>query len=821
MKMRLVAVRLALVGLAAGSALGAVAQTQPAALSAYKVPSVYLPPLKRPAVRTVDSATLTRIGAGFMPATDGAPLHLNLRRGTTAKNAEAAQALVVNTLRQGGLTGDFGTVQPAGNARTNSGLRDNRKAADLTKKYEDDFRTTQQKKLGKFSNATIAEMKNTQGEMARTAQSGSTVYAFGQVFKGTPVENARLALVVRSTASASLSGNFFSAINPTNGPRLQPDAAVRAAAKYVSAHAKAGGRIGAAPVLVLVPYEAGFRYAWRLDIGAEDGPYRAWVDAENGSILQFLPQFFYDSARGLAFNPNPTAGTTEMQFEVDAPSGGNYRLKLTGQLEVTNNGADGVTSSALTIPAGSSGEANFNASPWNGTAVERTSVSGYNSRFQEINAFAWIYRVRQLADTYGSQPLPAFTAKVNLGGQQNAFADGRFYVCNATLNASTSCNDIFNAANDATVLAHEYGHNINGLQYGVSGGNMTGSINEGLADFWSCTIHNTDIFAGWWAHNCPTPVQSGFAPRQCEANDVFPRHRTMVGASAEVHSDGQMICWAMWNMRQEFNAAGALGIFATNADLMKAMTTAGLGLADGISDKAVHDSYVDLERQLVANSGTTWMTEKILASFARAGLFLSGTEAIIDINDDYLAHSAATPPTFTVWTGRDYTFNTSNAVVLTGSLPYNPQYQVEVANNAAFTSNFSTSGWLTNVTTNQGGTATWALPAAMWTTLKGGAKLYYRVRTRRPCNVVVACATFPRISTNTGDNTLLNMNPPYAVINNSGECECSCSTNTTTNGGVKGAAAGMGQPASLAVFAIPLLYALYRRRKAKAQAAAV
>ncbi|HEY5993609.1 MAG TPA: hypothetical protein VIU46_03315, partial [Gallionellaceae bacterium] len=416
----------------------------------------------------------------------------------------------------------------------------------------------------------------------------------------------------------------------------------------------------------------------------------------------------------------------------------------------------------LTLASDGSGVANFNVPPLNGTVVDRTSSAGYNSRAQEINAYAWLYRARALARNWGSQTLPAFTANVNLGGQQNAYSDGRFYICNATISNSTSCSDVYNAAIDATVLAHEYGHNINGIQHAVGGGSMTGSINEGLADFWADTIHNTDTFGGWWAHNCPTPVQSGFVPRQSEATDVFPEHRYIGFGNKEAHADGQMISWALWNVRREFLEQHPSGAITTNVNLMEAMTTAGVGIFNGISDQRVHDSFVDLERQLVANSGVSWLTIKMLSGFARAGLFLSDKEAIIDIDDDYLNRNSSTPPTLTIWTGRDYTFDASGNAVTSGTLPYNTRYRIEVANNATFTSNLFSSGWLTNVTASTGGTATWQLTPAMWNVLKGGSRLYYRVRTTD------ASGGNARISTDTGDGTVGGMSVPYAVINNTG-----------------------------------------------------
>jgi hypothetical protein len=739
-------------------------RSQPQAVGTYKVPSVYLPALKRPEV-ALNIKAMARLGSGTLPRRDGEPFHVTLKERKSVQNFDQARAQISTLFGLVGLKADLKSVRPAERAIENNGVRADKRLEEYRKPFEAAFEKSFREKVGKPNERTQAELKEAEAEMQRQAQGKSRVYVFNQQYQSIPVEYASLLYVDRDSAPSSISGVIFNQVNLTNKLTLKETEAANAAAAYVTKYAKLRkGPESLSPVMVILPYADGFKYAWKMQVEAEDGPYRVWVDAETGKVLQLLPEFFFDSARGLAFTPDPSTGTVEMTFEVDPPVGGNYRLTLTGELTVHNNGADGVTSSDLTLPSNGSGTANFNVAPLNGTVVDRTSSAGYNSRAQEINAYAWIYHVRSLARDWGSQTLPAFTANVNLGGQQNAFSDGRFYICNATTSNSTSCNALFNAAIDATVLAHEYGHNINGVQYGSGGGFMTGAINEGLADFWSDTIHNTDTFGGWWAHNCPAPVQTGFVPRQSEANDVFPEHRYLGFGNKEAHADGQIISWAMWNVRREFLEQHPTGAITTNTNLMTAMTTAGheANLFDN-SDKSVHDSYVDLEKQLAADSGQSWLTIKILSGFARAGLFLSDREAVIDIDDDYLNRNSATPPTFTVWTGRDYTFDVNNNAVTTGVLPYNTRYKIEVANDADFTVNHLDSGWLTNVVASTGGTATWQLAGAMWDTLKSGSRLYYRVQTTD------AGGNNVRNSHTTGDGTVANMNVPYAVINNSGE----------------------------------------------------
>jgi hypothetical protein len=785
--------------------------TQAANPQTNKVPEVYLPDLTRPPL-SLNLKALESFGTGRLPSFDGATFQVNLRGAEPVKDFETARRLIGELFSKAGLQVDMTSLEAAEKPVVNGGMREDKRLREFQEPYEKIFRDQVNRKVGKLSKGTIEAMRQENNAMAEQARQKSTVFPFHQTYKSVLVENSQVAYVSREKGINSINGNVFTQINLTNTERLSEADATDAAVKHVSAQARLKTEPrNMKPQRVILPYAEGFKYAWKLTLEAEDGPYLIWIDAETGNVLQLLPQFWHDSARGLAVNQDPGVGTTEIAFEVDPPAGGNYSLKLAGELSVTNNGADGVTNTNLTIPDAGTGEANFNVAPINGTAVERTSTAGYNSRFQEVNAFAWLYHLRKLALLFGSQPLPAFSATVNTPGD-NAWASGSFEIGSATTSASTTCNpngftvSMFNSANDATVLAHEYGHNVNSLQYGVGGGAMTGSINEGIADFWSATIHNNPVFAQWWGHNCAATTQTGFAPRQCDPADVFPEHRTLGAAAlfAESHADGQIICWALWNMRREFLEEGALGVLATNVTLMNAMTTAGLGIASGISDQRVHDSFVDLERQLVTTNGTTWTTVKILSSFARAGLFLSDKEAVIDIDDDYLNRTSATPPTFTIWTGRDYTFSASTAVT-TGTLPFNTHFTVEVASDSSFTTNYFASGLQAGVTAGAGGTATWQLTTPMWDALKTGNKLYYRVTTEDDAKGNT------RSSSSTGDGTISGLAVPFAVINNSGECECSCSSGATI-AAISGETQGTAAPF---LFAIPFLYGAYRMTKSR------
>ena len=181
------------------------------------------------------------------------------------------------------------------------------------------------------------------------------------------------------------------------------------------------------------------------------------------------------------FNPDPNSPTIEMSFEVNGPSGGKYTLSMTGVLTLTNNGADGTTG-IIQINDDLSGTANFNVAPINGTVVERTNQVNYNGKFQQVNVYGHLFNERKIYMLLGSQNFGQVNASLN-GAGDNAFCCPPQYLLGvATAGSSVSCSNVFNSAIDGTVIAHEFGHNLNGLQYGVGGGSMTGAINEGMAD---------------------------------------------------------------------------------------------------------------------------------------------------------------------------------------------------------------------------------------------------------------------------------------------------------------------------------------------------
>ena len=773
----------------------------PGVESTYKIKQVFVPEERRPPVEYRLEQVPFKNAGGQLPTYEGENFQINVN-GQYVKSQDDAKKVISTFLESLKsplrLDKDMRLNIEATTAKSDGGYID-----EQIRIGKETTKGRIQKEMLNVSTSSDNMLNELGNELKKQSNVTVSVYRFDQYFEDVMIDNTAVSITNRNENEiVSLQGKFYNTVKPTNGKSLPlKDATAKAMAQIRSENKIDVIRAKNIGEIVLLPYDDGFKYVWKTEITAE-GDYQVWIDADSGKVLQLFPLFFFDNAKGLAFYPDPNSPTREMTFDVDASSNGVYTLKNTGVVTLANVGTDG-TSGIVTVPDDGSGTANFNISPINGTTVERTSQTGYNGLFQQVNIYAHIFNERKTYMLLGSQDFGQVNVTFNKVGGNSFCCPPAFHIGDATTSASTLCNPagagvaVFNAGCDGTVIAHEFGHRLNGLQYGVGGGSMTGAINEGLADFWACTNFNTNVFAGWWGHNCAAPTQSGWCPRASESLDVFPEHKNLTDASNEVHSAGQIVSWAQWSSRQGMNDAFDLGTLSINMNTIKAMTTAGVGvLLDG-TDKSIHDSYLNLLKQLAPLYKSSRLVHKLLAGYARAGIFLSPKDAIVDIDHSYLNRASAAGPVFTVWTGDDYTFSGSN-VVTGGILPFNTEYQFEVANDEAFTMNHITSAWLGGVVSAAGGTVTYAMPVADWNTLKSGSDLFYKVTTRD------AAGGNLRSSLQPGNNFLaVNVPSGRAAINGTGTKDCSCTASASNS--------------SSKMALIPLLPLLglivYRRRK--------
>jgi hypothetical protein len=314
-------------------------------------------------------------------------------------------------------------------------------------------------------------------------------------------------------------------------------------------------------------------------------------------------------------------------------------------------------------------------------------------------------------------------------------------------------------------------------------------------------------------------VDDTFDP--ADPNDHFPEHRALAtGGYADMQIAGAALWAVRKGMRSKCLPSGTPQYFVRFVRALR--TTGWFGApAPAGDDLGVYRGLVDLGIKIAnqwATSGSPGgppgfahngphTTNKAVSGFARAGIFLipwrcldgdaasadpgfcpapdgeNGGDAVIDVDDqdpgddiavegaahlptpewDFLERGGAAP-LFRVWTGPTYTFSGA-AATFPDPAPCNTQFEVEVANDDAFTVNLTTSGPIAvDVDPDDGGPdcfGAWPLPPADWAVLDDGDRLFYRVRTRD------AMGGNEKLSTTPG-NGLFTVPPPYAVINATG-----------------------------------------------------
>lgn len=533
---------------------------------------------------------------------------------------------------------------------------------------------------------------------------------------------------------------------------------------------------------------------WTMDLQTTGGPYRVTVDASSGEILAVeLNASFLASAQGPAFQVDPYGAPSLAWFDVDDAQNGQFTLNLSGVREVVSGGQDGC-SGAVSVPQGN-GFADFDVAPWNVPNVQVASDPDYNCHFQELNTTGAVSGALDGFYALGAIQLWPMTIQVDepdacyLGINNSCAINGDliFGIGTGTRDGGSTDADLYNPAVDSTAVIHELGHLIS-LKHAITGGSkMTSSESEGLSDFWADALLYTDTNGAWTAQNRGAPSETGYWPRQVTDLDVFPEHMHLYGGNTEVHANGQILAWALWNVRAGLMRRAPNGQNDVLRLLLTALLHANKSVSQTVTDKNVYASYQGVMLAMLQDATDDETRIDVVQGFARAGIYASSDEAIIDISDDYLSKHDA-PPTFTVWSGPDFTFDASGAA--TDATPSHPYLQITVANDYGFTANVAKSPLLTSLAPDAGGNTmtTWQLPQSAWDKLGSGSLVYYKVTA---WDTYVA-DSITSLSTEGG---AMALDPAAAVV---------------TDGGINGCSTAGGRPALLGAL-LGLALALRRR----------
>jgi hypothetical protein len=314
-------------------------------------------------------------------------------------------------------------------------------------------------------------------------------------------------------------------------------------------------------------------------------------------------------------------------------------------------------------------------------------------------------------------------------------------------------------------------------------------------------------------HELSVPFDPG-AP-----GDHFPEHRRLAAdeyrgfAEPEreaAYADMQIGAAALWQLQLALRSKSrSAGLLPFAPRLARALRKTGFdGFTPEPNDLGIYRYLHDLEEKLVeewaspADHDGAHLAHEVTASFARAGLFLvpyqcldadpashdshfcpsggDGGDAVIDVDDndpgddyeirgvrhpeaDYL-EIGGPPPTFHVWTGPLYRFDSAGAAELTGSVPCNGRYRVEASTDPTFPPGETVDSGQVEVSADPGCYGAWTPTAEPWRRLQAGGpgtRLYYRVTTWD------GSGGNPRISTAPG-NGQWPLPPPYVVLTDDG-----------------------------------------------------
>ncbi|MBO1580145.1 M36 family metallopeptidase [Bacillus sp. XF8] len=273
-------------------------------------------------------------------------------------------------------------------------------------------------------------------------------------------------------------------------------------------------------------------------------PFGAWetfIDAESGKLIKKVDINRKVEGTGKVFMPNPVVSSgslTGLKDNNDADS-----TALNNQLKTVTlkglNGTGSLVGDYVTI----SSKANTKSS------TLQFNYTRSNDSFEDVMAYYHIDTLQRYIQQIGFKNINNRSIKVNVNGTT---ADNSFY--SPSTKALTFGTGGVDDAEDAGIIAHEYGHSIQDNQ--VSGfGNSAegGAMGEGFGDFLGATYEDATSSTGYgkacvgewdatsYSSSNPTCL------RRLDNNKVYPRD-----IENEVHADGEIWAQGEYEMAQSF-----------------------------------------------------------------------------------------------------------------------------------------------------------------------------------------------------------------------------------------------------------------------------
>jgi hypothetical protein len=575
-----------------------------------------------------------------------------------------------------------------------------------------------------------------------------------------------------------------------------------------------------------------------MHVATSAGDFTLWLDAKDGSLLQ------YKGSRRAAQLPIPGCGAPRefpadafcpfepIQLPVDPALDGQFRLKLSGQISEVVNLRDLEPGQLVSADEDFVPECTHGApDAANAECFDPADPSRFNNDAVECYAYAIVLELRRVFEFLGAHPLEELQILLtpetgSFGGDFGELQLGRGANALPICPDFTDVEDQLSQSWDPTLVAHEFAHRISARQVENHAGVISGGLNEGLSDYWGAyfggqvqpqatyefspvgqlTLARMSWYAcrtRYWVENLPPLATETTTPcRGADPEDRFENRVVRTAADGSpCHTNGQIVHWALVSALYEMaQRASLLGEIFFNIALVEALEEhnstedcrCGIG-AGGCTVPLTHEAYIELLSDLIwsfVGRGAGVFVNSVQAGFARANLFETAADAVVQVIDNRLSREGPAPQ-FEIWSGRPFRI-AGDWQVDTTMPPFNPLYRLQVANDEDFSANQVDTGWLrmdgSSTTSDEpcpnqtvGNCILYRLPQDRWRELARGDRLYYKVQTdltgspksarRRDslCLVgeprFVSCATARNFCIPGPRDCLFKLDPPSAVIN--------------------------------------------------------
>lgn len=269
--------------------------------------------------------------------------------------------------------------------------------------------------------------------------------------------------------------------------------------------------------------------------------YESYVHAENGKVLKKRDLNQHANGTGKVFNPNPVRTQGSKTGLTD--NSNKDSTALTNQLQtVTLQGLDGTG-----YLKGSYVNIKSKANTYSSTLTYNYTRSQAN--FEDVMAYYHIDTLQRYIQSLGFTNINnrAIVVNVNATTQDNSW----YSPSTKDLTFGTGGVD---DAEDASIIAHEYGHSIQDNQVpGFGATNEGGAMGEGFGDFLGATYEDalvpSTFFKACVGEWDATSYSSANPPclRRLDNNKIYPRDIVK-----EVHDDGEIWSQGEYEMAQAF-----------------------------------------------------------------------------------------------------------------------------------------------------------------------------------------------------------------------------------------------------------------------------